>query len=150
MKGQEILQVFVQVFVYGTLKPGEANYRICEPYVVETQPAIAQGRLFHLPLGYPAAAFRETAWVQGYVLTFADPEILPMLDKFEQHDPSQFQHYAPALILEHHQYDRQQIKTFTTERSPLGFAWSYGMTLKQIQHLGGQEVQGGIWSQATQ
>lgn len=49
------LSDFVRVFVYGTLKPGEANYkRYCAGKVIDVKIALVQGKLFALPMGYPA------------------------------------------------------------------------------------------------
>ena len=45
----------LRVFVYGTLKPGEANYEFyCGSEVVETKKAWTRGELYTLPQGYPA------------------------------------------------------------------------------------------------
>ncbi len=71
----------VQVFVYGTLKPGERNYqRYCAGKVVEAQRAFTLGRLFALPMGYPAMTTGADI-VHGYLLTFADLAILDALDE---------------------------------------------------------------------
>ena len=46
------LSDLVRVFVYGTLKPGEANYkRYCAGKVVDVKTAFVQGKLFALPMG---------------------------------------------------------------------------------------------------
>ena len=66
----------MKVFVYGTLKPGECNYRrYCEGKVVEALPAIARGQLFALPIGYPAMVAGEGI-VCGFLLRFANCGIL--------------------------------------------------------------------------
>ncbi|WP_352432831.1 gamma-glutamylcyclotransferase family protein [Pyrinomonas sp.] len=36
----------VNVFVYGTLIPGEPNYRIAAPYVRKTRPGALRGHLY--------------------------------------------------------------------------------------------------------
>jgi gamma-glutamylcyclotransferase (GGCT)/AIG2-like uncharacterized protein YtfP len=50
----------VRVFVYGTLKPGEANYqRYCAGKVVDAERTSVLGKLFALPMGYPAMTLGE-------------------------------------------------------------------------------------------
>ena len=40
----------VQIFVYGTLKPGEINYQLlCQDTVLASHRAIARGHLYYLP-----------------------------------------------------------------------------------------------------
>lgn len=143
------------VFVYGTLKPGQSNHQICASSVLEARPAIAQGQLYALPFGYPAMALSTATWdrssiVHGILLSFADAGILDVLDTYEQHDPEIFRCYAPHLVLAQHQYDRTQIKTYDQAQRFLGFAWSYVMSLKQIQRLNGICLSSGQWQQAGQ
>lgn len=134
------------VFVYGTLKPGEVNYSVCADSVVHVQPAIAQGRLYHLPFGYPAMTLGAAEIVQGFVLSFADPSILTILDEFEQHDHETFQQLAPEQFLAANQYQRVILETHTPKRSPLMHAWGYVMTLEQVVRLNGVRLATGCWS----
>ena len=142
------------VFVYGTLKPGESNHRICASSVLEARPATAQGQLYALPFGYPAMAFSATTLdrgsVNGNLLSFGDAGILDVLDAYEQHDPEMFRCYTPHLRLAQHQYYRTQLKTYDQAQRFLGFAWSYVMSLEQIQRLGGTYLPSGQWQQAGQ
>ena len=138
---------YIQVFVYGTLKPGEVNYRICAPYVLKAQPAIASGQVYHLPFNYPAMAIATEGMVQGVLLSFADAEILTILDDFEQHDPTAFQRLLPQHAVEAYQYSRKKIQTYTPKRTPLEAAWGYVMELDQIYHLQGLLIPDGYWSQ---
>ncbi|HEY9795429.1 MAG TPA: gamma-glutamylcyclotransferase [Leptolyngbyaceae cyanobacterium] len=128
----------LKIFVYGTLKPGEANYkRFCAGSVVEAKRAIAFGQLFNLPLGYPAMRPGESP-VQGFLLTFTDPKVLSILDELEDYDP----HRTP----EDNEYDRQQVEIYDLGRQSLGLAWVYLMTSEQVQHLGGVLMRSGWWS----
>ena len=128
----------LNVFVYGTLKPGEVNYeRYCAGKVVEAKRAIAFGQLYHLSLGYPALTLGENP-VQGFVLTFADPGILSILDELEDYDP----HRPP----EANEYYRQQIETYCPTGQVLGSAWVYLMTFEQVQQLKGILIPSGWWS----
>jgi len=130
-----------QVFVYGTLKPGEANYQVyCAGKLLSAKRAIALGQLFALPLGYPAMTLGSSP-VQGYLLSFADPEILRYLDWLEGYDPQR------SAI--ENEYNRQEIETFGTDLASLGFAWTYLMTLEQVHCFGGVLVPDGWWSAFT-
>lgn len=134
----------LDVFVYGTLKPGERNHQICASSVVEARPAIASGQLYALPLGYPSMTL-GTGTVHGVILSFADAGILDVLDAYEQHDPEAFRCHAPDLSIAQYQYDRVQIKTYDQAQRFLGCAWSYVMSLEQIQRLGGIWLPDGQW-----
>jgi len=136
----------LNVFVYGTLKPGACNYAVCEPYVIGAQRAIAHGSLYHLPFGYPALTIEVPGIVQGWRLTMSGTEALSVLDEFEQHDPEVFCQTMPKLALEAHQYQRVLLPVFTPERSPLDQAWAYTMTLAQIDRLNGQPIPTGCWN----
>jgi gamma-glutamylcyclotransferase (GGCT)/AIG2-like uncharacterized protein YtfP len=128
----------LKIFVYGTLKPGEINYqRYCEGKLVEEKRAIAFGQLFDLPLGYPAMTPGESP-VQGFLLTFADPAVLSLLDELED--------YVPHRLPEENEYNRQQIETYTLEGQALGLAWAYLMTFEQVQRLKGVPIPSGWWN----
>jgi len=130
-----------KVFVYGTLKPGEANYQIyCAGKVLSAKRAIALGQLFALPLGYPAMTLGSSP-VQGYLLSFANSEILSHLDWLEGYDPQR-----PTI---ENEYNRQEIETFSTDFAWLGLAWTYLMTLEQVHCFGGVLVSDGWWSAFT-
>lgn len=139
----------LNVFVYGTLKPGEAYYAAyCQPYVLSAVPAIAQGRLFHLPQGYPAmtvdpapSAEDSVRWVTGSLLSFQDERAIADLDEFEDYDP--------RLSDSQNLYVRQQRPVFSPARQPLGTAWIYTMSIERINRLGGVEVVAGEWSRAS-
>ena len=63
---------WLRVFVYGTLKPDEANYqKYCAGKVLNTTSAIALGELFALPMGFPAMTLGDRP-VYGYLLSFSE------------------------------------------------------------------------------
>lgn len=135
----------IRVFVYGTLKPGAVNHWVCARQVLASQPAIAFGRLYSLPFGYPALTPGDQP-VQGFVLSFApDSDILPLLDAFEQHDPQVFQRFAPGMAIHAYGYQRQQISVFNPQQQPIGQAWAYRMTTEQVERLGGVPIMSGQW-----
>ena len=131
-------QKLIRVFVYGTLKPGECNYqRYCAANVVEEKCAIALGQLFSLPFGYPAMTPGSSP-VRGFLLSFADAQILPQLDWLEDYDPQR--------PLSENEYYRQQIEVYDQSLAPLGNAWAYFMTPAQVNLFGGVPLTNGIWS----
>lgn len=126
----------LRVFVYGTLKPGEANFRYCEGRV-KFEAAIARGILYDLPMGYPAMTHGEE-WVKGYLLTFSDRTLLQELDDLEDYDP----HRPP----EQNEYLREWIEVYRPDEQPLGDAWCYRMTKTQAVAFGGIHVGSGWWT----
>lgn len=78
----------VRVFVYSTLKPGEANYkRYCSGKVVDVKTAFVQGKLFALPMGYPAMTLGNSQ-VYRYLFSFSNLKILNELDVLEDYQPN--------------------------------------------------------------
>lgn len=128
----------LKVFVYGTLKPGECNYpHYCAGKVVEEKKAIAYGKIFHLPnFGYPAMTLGEGK-VEGYLLTFANPDAIYHLDSLENYDEGRSR--------EKNLYDRQRIEVYDLEGRSLGFAWAYFMTSEQVTGFGGVCLPSGCW-----
>jgi gamma-glutamylcyclotransferase (GGCT)/AIG2-like uncharacterized protein YtfP len=126
------------VFVYGTLKPGEAYYdRFCGAKVLRAQTALSPGQLYLLPEGY-AAMTAGPGFVKGYVLTFTDPTVLTELDEFED--------YHPDRPLLENEYIRQKVETFDLNQKPQGSAWGYLMLWEQIERLGGILLPDGCWT----
>lgn len=127
------------VFVYGTLKPGEAAHRrFCEPYLVTARPAWVQGHLFHLPQGYPALTEGDR-WVAGALLQFHDARAIAQIDAFED--------YFPDLPEADNLYVRRSRPVFSAERELLGAAWVYLMERQRVTELGGIAIPEGVWSQ---
>lgn len=132
----------IHIFVYGTLKPGERNYRrYCAGRAVREVSAIAEGRLFDLPLGYPAMG-EGKGWVWGVVLSFPDASIFEDLDRLEDYQP----HRSPA----ENEYQRQHIQTYTPEKRPLEVAWVYRMNPAKIEQYRGVYLPNGNWSSGKQ
>lgn len=124
--------------MYGTLKPGERNYQsYCAQAVVAVQEVIAYGKLYDLPMGYPAAIFPEMYIVRGYLLTFADAAVLQILDELEDYDPQQ-------PISQNH-YQRHKIEVYNS----IGYldkVWTYSMNKQQIDAYGGVLISDGWWT----
>jgi gamma-glutamylcyclotransferase (GGCT)/AIG2-like uncharacterized protein YtfP len=129
----------MKIFVYGTLKPGEANHdRYCQS-AIKIQAAIALGTLFDLPFGYPAMTPGNST-VSGFLLTFDHPQILEALDELEDYHPDR-----PAA---QNEYYRQKTKTFSPTHHPLGIAWVYMMELEKAKRLGGVLLPSGNWTKS--
>ncbi len=128
----------IEVFVYGTLKPGEANYAAyCGVKVVSQIPAYTRGDLYALPMGYPAMSEGENQ-VYGFLLTFNDASILDSLDRLEGYHEQQ----TPDL----NEYERQLALVYNHSDRPIGQAWAYYMTTAKIKQYQGKKVASGCWS----
>ncbi|MFN6570399.1 gamma-glutamylcyclotransferase [Dendronalium sp. ChiSLP03b] len=128
----------VRVFVYGTLKPGEANYdKYCASKAVNAQRSVAMGELFSLPMGFPAMTVGEY-FVHGYLLVFADPRILDVLDELED--------YQPTRQISENLYIRQDLEIYSLQGLSLGCAWVYLMTPERVSYLKGVPQPDGWWS----
>ncbi|MDZ8108883.1 MAG: gamma-glutamylcyclotransferase [Nostoc sp. DedQUE12a] len=128
----------VQVFVYGTLKPGEANYkRFCAGKVLDAKKAFVKGKLFALPMGYPAMTLGDSQ-VHGYLLSFANPAILNYLDVLED--------YHPTREVSENLYSRKTIEVYQGEWLSLSWAWVYLMSSERVNQLGGVLQPDGWWS----
>lgn len=128
----------INVFVYGTLKPGERNYHYyCAGKNTKETKAYAWGQLYHLPLGYPAMAEGDKK-IEGYLLTFPNASILNSLDELEDYQLDR----SPDL----NEYYRQQVFVYAFADDFLEQAWVYLMSLEKIKQLKGTFVNSGCWS----
>jgi gamma-glutamylcyclotransferase (GGCT)/AIG2-like uncharacterized protein YtfP len=126
------------VFVYGTLKPNEANFaEYCADKAIAIQRAIAFGELFALPMGYPAMIVGNYQ-VHGYLLSFKNASILESLDDLED--------YQSDRLASENAYNRQQIEVFDLEGKSLGMALAYLMTSAQVVSYEGIAQLDGWWS----
>lgn len=129
----------LNVFVYGTLKPGERNYpAYCQGKVIAAQKVYTYGKLYHLCLGYPGMTSGKDQ-VQGYLLTFADESALTELDELETYDPQG----KP----EQNEYQRQLLPIYDLKNNYLGEAWGYIMTLEKVRAFQGIYLPSGWWSE---
>jgi gamma-glutamylcyclotransferase (GGCT)/AIG2-like uncharacterized protein YtfP len=127
------------IFAYGTLKPGERAFvELCQPFAIASQPAKAQGRLYHLARGYPAMTL-EAGWVQGVLLIFPDSDCLRAIDEFEEY-------YADRP--DQSEYQRHLHSVYDSKQRPLGSAWIYTMDYERVTGLAGQWLPSGYWSEA--
>lgn len=129
---------YLHVFVYGTLKPGAANFdHYCGDKVISSYRAYIVGELYHLPrLGYPGA-IHGNRQVHGFVLAFNDATILPELDGLEDYDPRR---QPPE-----NDYNRELVTAYSIDGSQTISAWAYLMTADRIQNLRGILLPDGWW-----
>jgi len=131
----------LQVFVYGTLKPGESNYpRYCQGKVIQAQPASILACLYNLPLGYPAITPGNQR-VEGFLLNFNDDAHLQSLDELEGYSPNQ-----PG---DNFSYCRQWVRVDNPQGDFLCQAWAYFMNPQQVKLLGGTLETSGCWSRGS-
>ena len=132
------LPVTCDVFVYGTLKPGEANYSsYCKAKVVSQISSYTLGNLYVLPMGYPAMTVGENR-VYGVCLRFNDSRILASLDRLEDYQDGR----SPDL----NEYYRSLTPVYSLDDLLIGRAWAYFMTRDRVMQYGEVKVTSGCWS----
>jgi gamma-glutamylcyclotransferase (GGCT)/AIG2-like uncharacterized protein YtfP len=129
----------LRLFVYGTLKPGEANFdRYCRT-AISAQPAWVQGQLYVLNLGYPGLVLGGSGLVAGLLLEFDESGVLAAIDELED--------YRADRAADENEYQRQWCRVFCGDPGDwvtIG-AWVYGMSADRVLALGGVELGEG-WS----
>ncbi len=128
----------LNVFVYGTLKPGEANYlAYCEGKIASQTPAYIRGDLYHLSVGYPAITPGDNQ-VYGVLLGFFDPSVLSSLDRLED--------YQSERKAELNEYNRRLVTVYNFKDRAIAQAWAYFMTLAKVRQYQGKKLSSGNWS----
>jgi len=81
------------LMVYGTLMRGQVNHaRFCAD-ALTIEPAVTTGRLYHLPMGYPAMVEADDDQVFGEAMTFPDlAATLREIDRLEGYRPDDPEH----------------------------------------------------------
>ena len=119
----------IDVFVYGTLKPGGTYHQqYCAPYLKKSQSAQVRGLLYDLPaLGYPAVTLGK-GWVKGYLFTLHAVAMagLDYLEGYSPGYPSQGEDNFEEDNFEE-EYMRQRTMVFDLAGQPIGEAWIYVM-----------------------
>ena len=130
--------VTTNVFVYGTLKPGESNYKFyCQGKTIAEIEAYTRGKLYHLAPGYPGMTAGNNK-VKGYLLSFNSSNILNRLDWLEN--------YQQDRTAQLNDYYRQQVPIYSLWDEPLGVAWCYLMSLDKIKFFRGQLLTSNSWN----
>ncbi len=99
-------------------------------------PAWTHGKLFHLPLGYPAMAKGDEK-VEGDLLCFNSPQLKLALDQLEGYDPTR-----PP---EYNEYNLEPITAWLSSGEALDNASAYFMDPEKIRKSGGIHLPKGIW-----
>ena len=127
-----------KVFVYGTLKPQEKYYpRYCQGKTTAEIPCWTKGKLFALPVGYPAMT-KGNDRVYGYLLTFANDVDLVHLDYLEG--------YTGVANSNKNEYDRLWIDVYDDQNIKLDECWAYFMTEDKIKKKQGTYLPNGYWT----
>lgn len=130
----------VDVFVYGTLKPGEANFAAyCEGKVISQVACYTWGDLYALPVGYPAMTEGKNK-VWGVLLSFADPQILESLDRLEGYQSERAAHL--------NSYYRALVSVYDESDCQIAEAWAYYMSSSKVRQYGGLRLNSGSWTGA--
>ncbi len=125
------------IFVYGTLMSGFINHDLyLAEHIVTMQPAKIKGRLFHLPVGYPAALDGE-GWVTGELVAVKEmTRVLAQLDELEDY-------YGPG---QNNEYERVLRDVAVAGGSDLrGYVYLYAAGLDALMTAQGREVPSGNW-----
>ena len=131
-------QLTFNVFVYGTLKPGEVNYQYyCGTKVKSQIEAYSWGDLYDLQVGYPAMVEGKNK-VKGILFSFDDDDILDSLDQLEG--------YQEQREISFNEYYRQSISVYGYDDQFLVKAWAYFMTMSKVESYGGTLINSGIWT----
>ena len=73
---------------YGTLMEGERNHRRYCGHALTIEPAVIAGKLYHLPVGFPAMVEADDGEVFGEAMTFPDLDAtLREIDRLEGFRP---------------------------------------------------------------
>ncbi len=128
-----------EIFVYGTLLPGQERFRLIAQMVAGREAARTRGRLLHLPEGYPALMETEEGWVQGELLQFNEPieKVLDVCDRIEGYQPDDEE---SSLFI-------RVAKQVEPEGRASKEAWCYIVSpaLREKSLREGQEVDDGDW-----
>lgn len=128
----------MQVFVYGTLKPGGSYYQLlCQNKEHSFQKAKLYGSLYDLGVGYPAIQLGGSNWVYGYVLNFVTEEIRSDLDALEG--------YEKNRPISDNEYQRVRAKVYALNGSSLGEIDTYVMEEAQLQRYKWRKCPSGEW-----
>ncbi len=130
---------FLQVFVYGSLKPGEIHYpRYCQGKTIREIKVYTFGQLYYLKaLGYPAMT-PGTDKVHGYLLGFSDPAHLEKIDQLEDYDAGRAQ--------KENEYQRELVEVYLSWDQAPEKAWAYLMKPEKIQLYQGVVIKSGWFS----
>jgi gamma-glutamylcyclotransferase (GGCT)/AIG2-like uncharacterized protein YtfP len=117
-----------RLFVYGTLRAGEAARALVAAHVARSVPGTVRGAMYAFPMGYPGLVDGDGA-VRGELLWLADLDAaLPLLDDYEGEDFARVE------------------RTVELEDGTRLTAWCYVLSdPSSVRAAGAVEVPGGDW-----
>ena len=127
------------LFVYGTLLSGNrARSAFAHLFRGAGRPAWTDGRLYHLPEGYPTLLLEPAEVpVRGELVVLVDPTVaLPALDDYEGYDP-----VAPEGSL----YVRQVVEVHTEDGAAEAWVYACPNFLRDDVIARGLAVEDGDW-----
>lgn len=117
-----------RLFVYGTLRSGQAARSLIANHVLAAEPASARGRMFALADGYPGFLPGTEGRVIGEVMTLSDlAAALALLDAYEGED-----------------FTRSLTEVELTDGKPL-WCWCYVLRSPELAEEG-EVIPGGDWA----
>ena len=123
----EAQEIVDRVFVYASLRAGEAERSMIADYIDEVRPATMPGRMYRLGDGIVACVAADDAVMHGELLTINDlAAAFPLLDAFQGED------FVRVL------------RQATTESGDQVWAWVYIMAEPE-RAVGGEPITGGDW-----
>lgn len=126
----------IKLFVYGLLKSGSVFYETnLKSKVIEKHNAYTKAELFYLPnFSCPAICNGENT-VKGELLIFNDPDILKIIDEFEEYYEN-----SPETSI----FKRKIIEIYY-ENNKKDLAFAYVMDKDDILKYGGMKIEKGIF-----
>lgn len=104
------------LFVYGTLRPGDARWHFLAPFVVDDGwPDTTAGSVYDTGLDYPAAVFSENGTVHGHTYALLGDSIGRCLEVLDREEDTVGGEYRRVAI--------------RTGRGVLAWAYEYGAGL---------------------
>jgi gamma-glutamylcyclotransferase (GGCT)/AIG2-like uncharacterized protein YtfP len=115
-----------RLFVYGTMRAGQASRSLIDAYVKSAIPATALGSIYAFPSGHPGLVVDDSGPVHGELIVLTDlASALPLLDAYEGDD------FVRVLA------------EVTTPTGPV-WAWLYALASPELARLG-TRVPHGDW-----
>lgn len=113
-----------RLFVYGTMRAGQASRSLIDAYVKSAEPATAFGTMYAFPSGHPGLVVDDAGLVHGELIVLADlASALPLLDAYEGDD------FVRVL------------SEVTTTAGP-SWAWLYALASPELARLGTRVAHG--------
>lgn len=118
-----------RLFVYGSLRTGQAARSLIANHVVESRPASADGRMFALPDGYPGFLPGGGSRVVGELMTLRD--LAPAFALLDAYEGEEF---------------NRALQPVTMEDGDTVWAWCYVLASANLAE-GAELIPGGDWAE---